>query len=70
MNVGAIQYLSGLVIEVAEAVSLDPKGQNRKQQVPRQVKRRRSPEHAPPSGSQPAEIETAQMRDLVFYECH
>jgi hypothetical protein len=37
--------------------------------MPRQVKRRRSLEYALPSGAQPAEIEIAQMRDLVFNRC-
>jgi hypothetical protein len=54
------------MIEIAETVGLDPKGQDRKQQMSRQVERRRSLEYALPSGAQACEIEIAQMRDLVF----
>ena len=46
-----------------------PPGQDRKQQMPRQVRRRRPLENALPPGAQPPEIEIAQMRDLVFYRC-
>jgi hypothetical protein len=46
-----------------------PEGQDREQQMPRQVKRRRPLEDALPPGAQPPEIEIAQMRDLVFYGC-
>jgi hypothetical protein len=34
------------LIEVAKTIGLDSKGQNRKQQMPRQVRRRRSLENA------------------------
>jgi hypothetical protein len=54
------------MIEIAETVSLDPKGQDCKQQMSRQVERRRSLEYALPSGAQSFEVETAQMRDLVL----
>ena len=57
------------MIEVAETVGLDPVGENRKQQMPGQVCKRRSLEYAPPPGAQPLEIEIAQMRDLVLYRC-
>jgi hypothetical protein len=53
------------VIKVAKTIGLDPEGQDRKQQVPRQVRGRRSLENALPPGAQPLEIEIAQMRDLV-----
>jgi hypothetical protein len=54
------------MIEIAETVGLGPKGEDRKQQMSRQVERRRSLEYALPSGAQACEIEIAQMRDLVF----
>ena len=57
----------GLMVEIAKTIGLDSKGQDRKQQMPRQVRRRRSLENALPPGAQPLEIEIAQMRDLVFY---
>src|SRR6516225_5884727 len=69
MGIGAIQNFSGLVVEVAKTIGLDPEGQDRKQQVPRQVRERRSLENALPPGAQSLEIEIAQMRDLVFYGC-
>ena len=57
------------MIEVPKTIGLDPEGQDRKQQMPRQVRRRRSLENALPPGAQILEIEVAQMRDLVFYRC-
>ena len=54
------------MIEIAEAISLEPIGDDCKQQMPRQMSRGLSPEDAPPARAQPPEIETAQMRDLVF----
>jgi hypothetical protein len=39
------------MIEIAMTISLDLKGQDRKQQMPRQVKRRRSLENAMPPGA-------------------
>jgi hypothetical protein len=58
------------MIEVAKTIGLDSKGQNRKHQMPLQVRRRRSLENALPPGAQTLEIELAQMRDLVFYGCY
>jgi hypothetical protein len=69
MGIAAIQNFSGLMIEVAMTIGLDPEGQDRKQQVPRQVRGRRWLENALPPGAQSLEIEIAQMRDLVFYGC-
>ena len=57
------------MIEIAETIGLDPEGQDRKQQMSRQVRRRRPQEDALPSGAQPLKIEIAQMRNLVFYGC-
>jgi hypothetical protein len=54
------------VIEIAEAVSLEPIGDDGQQQMPRQMSRGRSPEYALPARAQSREIETAQMRDLVL----
>ena len=56
------------MIEVAEAVSLEPIGNDRKQQMPGQMRRRRPSKCALPPSPQSPEIETAQMRDLVFDE--
>jgi hypothetical protein len=58
--------LLGCVIEVTEAIGLDPIDDDRKQQMPTQMSRRRSLKHAVPSGAQSFEVETAQMRDLVL----
>ena len=55
------------MIEIATTINLDSKGQDRKQQMSWQVRRRRSLENALPPGAQTLEIEIAQMRDLVFY---
>jgi hypothetical protein len=54
------------MIEIAEAISLEPIGDDRKQQMPRQMRRGRSPEDTLPARAQSPEIETAQMRDLVL----
>ena len=56
----------GLMVEIAKTIGLDSKGQDRKQQMPRQVRGRRPLENTLPPGAQPPEIEIAQMRDLVF----
>ena len=58
------------MIEIAKTIGLDSEGQDGKQQMPRQVRRRRPLENALPPGAQPPEIEIAQMRDLVFYGCY
>jgi hypothetical protein len=50
-------------------ISLDSKGQDRKQQMPRQMRRRGPLENALPPGAQPVQIEIPQMRDLVFHGC-
>jgi hypothetical protein len=54
------------MIEVAEAISLEPIGDDRKQQVPRQMSRRWPLKHAQPASTKSTEVETAQMRDLVL----
>ena len=46
LRVGLIQHLPGRVIEIAEAVGLDPIGDDREQQMPRQMIGRRSLKHA------------------------
>ena len=50
-------------------VSLEPIGDDCKQQMPRQMSRRRSPKDTLPARAQSTEIETAQMRDLVLNRC-
>ena len=60
----SIQHLQRCVIEIAEAISLEPIGDDRKQQMPRQMRRGWSPEDTLPARAQSPEIETAQMRDL------
>src|SRR5258705_8321740 len=62
----SIQHLQRCVIEIAEAISLEPIGDDRKQQMPRQMRRGRSLEDTLPARAQSPEIETAQMRDLVL----
>jgi hypothetical protein len=54
------------MIKVAKTIGLDPKGHDREQQMPWQVRGRWSLEDALPPGAQPLKIEIAQMRDLVF----
>ena len=49
------------MIEVAKAIGLDSEGQDGKQQMPRQVRSRRSLENALPPGTQPPEVEIAQF---------
>jgi hypothetical protein len=55
------------MIEVAKTIGLDPIGQDRKQQMTRQLRKRRSLENAQPAGAQAPKIEIAQMRDLFLY---
>jgi hypothetical protein len=57
------------MVEVSEAIDLNPIGDDRKQQVPRQMIGRWSLQHAPPPRAQTFEIETAQMHDLVLNRC-
>jgi hypothetical protein len=57
------------MVEVAEAIGLNPIGDDRKQQMPRQMIRRWSLQHALPPRAQTFEIETAQMHDLVLNGC-
>src|SRR2546425_10760669 len=66
---GTIQQLPCLVVEIPEAISLNPIGDDRKQQMPRQMTWRWSLQHALPPRAQAFEIETAQMRDLVLNRC-
>jgi hypothetical protein len=67
--ISEIQHLPRLVVEITEAIGLNPISDDRKQQMPRQMYRRRIPKHTPPARSQALEVETAQMRDLVFSRC-
>ena len=64
VGMGTIESLSGLMIKVAKTIGLDLEGQDGKQQMPRQVRRRRPQENALPAGAQPLEIEIAQLRDF------
>jgi hypothetical protein len=57
------------MVEIAKTIGLDTEGQDRKKQMPRQMRRRRPLENALPPGAQPAKIEITQMRDRVFYRC-
>jgi hypothetical protein len=61
--VGAIQNFSDLVIKVTKQIGLEPKGQHRKQQMPRQVRRGRPLENPLPAGAQPLQSEIAQVND-------
>jgi hypothetical protein len=54
------------MIKVAKTIGLDSEGQDGKQQMPRQVRRRRPLENALPPGAQRLEIEIAQLRDFIF----
>src|SRR5258708_5133325 len=62
----SVQHLLRLVIEVTKAISLNPIGDDCKQQMPCQMSRSKSLKHALPTCTEPFEIETAQMRDLVL----
>src|SRR5712672_650977 len=57
------------MVEVSEAIGLNPISDDRKQQMPRQMIRRCSLQHALPPCAQTFEIETAQMHDLVLNRC-
>src|SRR5258705_8380204 len=59
----------GKTPEGPEAIGLDSIGDDRKQQMPRQMIGRWSLEHALPPRAQTFEIETAQMHDLVLNRC-
>ena len=50
---------------IAQFTGLEPVGENGKQQMAGQMRRRLLPEHALPARPQAMEIEIAQMRDLV-----
>src|SRR6267378_1152378 len=63
---GSIQHLLGFMIQIAKTVGLDSIGDDRKQQMPRQMSRGRPPEDALPARAQSSEVETAQMRDLAL----
>src|SRR6202165_1013194 len=63
---GTIKKLPRLMVEVPEAIGLNPIGDDRKQQMPRQTIGRRPLHHALPPRAQTLEIGTAQMRDLVL----
>src|SRR5712672_2434348 len=62
----SVQHLLRLVIEFAKTIGLDSIGDDRNQQVPRQMSRGRSLKHALPARTKSPRIETAQMRDLVL----
>src|SRR5258706_4747351 len=64
-----IQQLPRLVVEIPEAIGLNAIGDDRKQQMPRQMIGRWSLQHAPPPRVQTFEIETTQMHDLVLNRC-
>jgi hypothetical protein len=51
--------------EISQLIGLQPVGENGKQQMAGQMRRRLLPEHALPARPQAMEIEIAQMRDLV-----
>jgi hypothetical protein len=59
------QQPSGGGVEISQLSSLEPVGENGKQEMTRQMMRRLLPEHALPARPQDMEIEIAQVRDLV-----
>jgi hypothetical protein len=54
------------MVEVPGPIGLNPIGEDRKQQMPRQMAGRWSLQHTLPPCAQTFEIETAQMHDLVL----
>src|SRR5260221_6290948 len=66
LRTDTIQQLPRLMVEVSEAIDLNPISDDRKQQVPRQMIGRWSLQHAVPPRAQTFEIETAQMHDLLL----
>ena len=64
--VGTMEHLSGIVVEVAKALGLDPIGEDGKDKVSRQMIGGRLPKDSLPAGPKPFEVEIAQMRDLVL----
>jgi hypothetical protein len=62
----AVQQAHRFPVEIAQALALEPIGQDTKQQVARQMFRRFAPEHGAPPRAQVRKIEIAQTRDLVF----
>src|SRR5258705_1241356 len=65
-RIGTIKQLSRLVVEVSEAICLDPIGDDRKHQMTGQMIGRWSLQHALPPRPQTFKVETAQMHDLVL----
>jgi hypothetical protein len=61
-----IQQLPRLMVEIPEAIGLNPIGDDRKRQTPRQMIGRWSLQNALPSCAQTFEVETAQIHDLVL----
>jgi hypothetical protein len=57
------------MVEISEAIGLNPIGDDCKEQMPRQMIGRWSLQHALPPRAQTFEIETAQMGDLVPNRC-
>src|SRR5258706_2293910 len=69
LRTGTTQQLPGLMVEIPQAVGLNPIGDDRKQQMPRDLIGRWSLQHTPPPCAKTFEIETAQMHDLVLDRC-
>jgi hypothetical protein len=61
-----VQQTATVGIEISQTIGLQPIGQNTKQQMAGNVRRRWPPEGHMPSGSEVADIEIAQTRDLVL----
>src|SRR5258708_1765026 len=61
-----LSKLPHLMVKVPKAIGLNAIGDNRKQQMTRQMIGRWSLQHALPPRAQTFEIETAQMRDLIL----
>src|SRR5215475_1182053 len=59
-----VQQTATVGIEVAQTIGLRPIGQNTKQQMAGKVRRCWPPEGHMPSGSEVADLEIAQTRDL------
>src|SRR5258706_1569737 len=66
LRTGTIQQLPRLMVEIPQAIGLNPIGDDRKQQMTRQMIGRWSLQDALPPRAQTFEIETAQMRDLIL----
>ena len=57
-----IEQALALTVQITQAIGLQPVGEDPEQQVARQVRGRRSPEHCVPTVAKFADVEITQAR--------